>query len=248
MEKASRFGIVLLILGMNLNVLSQETGTQENSVDASKPTNLYTQLNTVLEYQYRESGSDVFGARMNVQYAFNPDNLLLAEVPLLYNAGTEKFGLSDIRVRYFSVVKRNITKRLIAIAPYADITVPTGSFVNGLGGDVWSLSAGSVFGVALSKKVAMFPGAGYVYVTKPNNFIGTDVHGFNVQANMSVSFTNRLFLFVNPIFTYLNQTIWSGEFNFNYMLIPNKIKLNVGYFPNFTAKTHTTRLGVTFFI
>ena len=84
--KKIRFVFAVLIL------LSQINYSQEQTVDASKPTNLYTQLNAAFEYQSRD-GSDLYGTRINVQYAFNPDNLLLLEVPLLYNEGTNKSSL-----------------------------------------------------------------------------------------------------------------------------------------------------------
>lgn len=239
--KKIRFVFAVLIL------LSQINYSQEQTVDASKPTNLYTQLNAAFEYQSRD-GSDLYGTRINVQYAFNPDNLLLLEVPLLYNEGTNKFGLSDTRARYFHVIKRNITERLIAIAPYADITIPTGSFKNGLGSDVWSLSAGVVAGYVVSPKIAMFPGVGLIHLTAPNDYIGSSQTGVNFQTNMSISFSQRAFLFVNPIVSILSDTIWSGEFNFNYMITPNKLKVNFGYFPNFTNDVNTFRLGATLFL
>ncbi|AUC16291.1 hypothetical protein BTO06_14540 [Tenacibaculum sp. SZ-18] len=218
------------------------------TVDASKPTNLYTQINGALEYQSHENGGDLYGLRVNVQYAFDADNLLLLEVPFLYNDASNKFGISDLRIRYFHALKRNITKRLIAIAPYADITVPTGSFENGLGGNVWSLSAGVVAGYVVSPKIAMFPGAGIVHITEPSDFDGASQTGVNFQTNMSISFNSRAFLFVNPIVTFLSNTVWSGEFNFNYMIKPNKFKVNIGYLPNFTGNIHTFRLGGTIFL
>ena len=226
-------------------IWSQDNG---QTVDASKPTNLYTQINAAFEYQSHEFSNDLYGSRINVQYAFDPDNLLLLEIPLLYNDGTDKFGIADTRVRYFHVLKRNVSERLIAIAPYTDITVPTGSYKNGLGTNFWSISAGVVAGYVLTPKIAMFPGAGIVHLTKPNEYAGKSQTGINFQTNMSISFNSRAFLFVNPILTILSDTNWSGEFNFNYMISPNELKVNVGYFPNFTGEINTFRLGATLFI
>ncbi len=237
--------LILLFIG-HLQMNAQEN--EQGNVDASKPTNLYTQLNGAFEYQSNKNSPDLYGTRFNVQYAFDPDNLLLVEIPLLYNDGTEKFGLSDTRVRYFHALKRNISKRLIAIAPYADITIPTGSFKNGLGTNVWSLSAGMVAGYVVSPKIAMFPGVGFVHITKPNDYIGKSQSGVNFQTNMSVSFSQRAFLFINPIVTVLSDTFWSGEFNFNYMVTPNKFKVNVGYLPNFTNDINIIRVGATLFL
>jgi len=217
----------------------------KKEIDPSKPTNLYTQFNTLAEIN---SGNkfNTYGTRLNFQYAFNPDNLLLVEVPLLYNDFTEKFGLSDTRVRYFHALKRNITKRLIAIAPYADITIPTGSFKNGLGSDVWSLAAGVVAGYVISPKISMFPGVGFVHVTAPSG--AKSQSGVSFQTNMSISFSKKSFLFVNPIVTVLAKTNWQAELNYNYIIKPNKLKVNAGWIPNFTNEINTFRVGATFFL
>jgi opacity protein-like surface antigen len=238
--------ILLITLFITSFGFAQEEETQ--SVDASKPTNLYTQVNGAFEYQSHKNSSDLYGTRFNVQYAFNPDNLLLVEVPFLYNEGTEKFGLSDMRFRYFHAAKRNITQRFIAIAPYADITAPTGSVNHGLGADVWSLAGGVVFGYVLTPKIALFPGVGYVHVTDSDKSGIESQNGVNFQTNMSINFTPRAFLFVNPIVTVLDRTLWTGELNFNYMVKQNKLKANIGYYPDFTNDIHTFRAGATIFL
>ena len=238
----------ILLITLFLSSLAFAQDEQTQSVDASKPTNLYTQVNGAFEYQSHKNGSDLYGTRFNVQYAFNPDNLLLVEVPFLYNEGTEKFGLSDMRVRYFHAAKRNITKRLIAIAPYADFTLPTGNANHGLGSDVWSLAGGVVFGYVLTPKIAMFPGVGYVHVDDFKKDGIESQNGVNFQTNMSINFSKKAFLFVNPIVTLLDRTLWTGELNFNYMVKPNKLKTNIGYFPDFTNDIHTFRVGATIFL
>jgi hypothetical protein len=240
--------ITLLILLFCTFIVMAQDNNATQSVDASKPTNLYTQVNGAFEYQSHKNGPDLYGARFNVQYAFNPDNLLLLEIPFLYNEDTEDFGISDTRVRYFHVAKRNISKRLIAIAPYADITIPTGSFSKGLGRDVWSIAAGVVAGYVVSPKIAMFPGVGFVHVTDSDKSGVDSQNGINFQTNMSISFSQRSFLFVNPIVTILDKTLWTGEFNYNYMITPNKLKVNAGYYPDFTNDINTIRIGATLFI
>ncbi len=238
--------LLLVCFFMSMTMSAQDTDA--STVDASKPTNLYTQVNAAFEYQARKDGSDLYGTRVNVQYAFDPDNLLLVEVPFLYNEGTENFGIYDSRVRYFHVAKRNISKRIIAVAPYTDITIPTGDYSKGLGADVWSLAFGVVAGYAVSPKIAMFPGLGYVHVTKPDDYPGKSRNGINFQTNMSISFSPRSFLFVNPIVTVLDRTLWTGELNYNYMITPNKLKVNAGYYPDFSNDINTFRLGATLFL
>jgi hypothetical protein len=228
-----------LLIGFSAN--AQDT-TETQTIDPSKPTNLYTQFNVLGEYTDNKTFS-TYGTRMNFQYAINADNLVLAEVPLLYNDGTNKFGLSDVRLRYFNAIKRNVSKRIIAIVPFADITVPTGSAKDGLGGDTWSLAAGTVIGVVLSENVSLFPGINYVYLTTPEE------SGLGFQTNMSVKFNQKSFVFINPIVTVFSfDTIWQAEVNYNYIITPNKLKVNAGWYPNFTSESNTFRLGATFFL
>ncbi len=225
-----------------LTVFAAQAQNEEVQViDPSKPTNLYTQFNALAEFSSND-GYNLYGTRLNFQYAFNSDNLVLVEVPLLYNDATKVFGLSDMRIRYFSAVKRNLNKTVIAIAPLIDITVPTGSAENGLGGDTWSLAGGLVVGLVLSENISLFPGANYVYLTKPKE------SGFGLQTNMSVKFSPNTFLFLNPIVTFFSfDTIWQAELNINHIVIPNKFKVNAGWYPNFTNNINDFRAGATVF-
>lgn len=239
MKNKLLYTCLVFILTSSYLFAQEESKTE---IDPSKPTNLYTQINTVAEIINREDGSS-YGTRFNFQYTFNPNNLVLAEVPFLYNDQTQKFGISDVRVRYFSVVKRNISKSIIAIAPFLDITAPTGSLENGLGSDSWSLGTGVVAGIAVNKKISLFPGVNYVYLT------ASEESGFGLQTNMSVSFNKRSFLFVNPIVTFFSfDTIYQAELNYNYVITPNKFKMNLGWFPNFTNNINDFRIGATFFL
>jgi len=239
-----RFNLTNTLITMSMlssSLIFAQDNSEQTTIDPSKPTNLYTQFNTLAEYNAHD-GFATYGTRLNFQYAFNPDNLLLAEVPLLYNDATDKFGVSDVRVRYFNAIKRNISKTIIAIAPFTDITIPTGSFEDGLGGDTWSLAAGAVIGIALSKNIFLFPGANYVYLTEPEE------SGLGLQTNMSVKFNPNSFLFLNPIVTFFSfDTIWQAELNYNYIIIPNKFKVNAGWNPNFTNDINTFRLGATIY-
>jgi hypothetical protein len=251
--------LVVFLMIISIFTANAQEDNKKKEVDASNPTNLYTQINTAFEYTSLKDGTNLYGVRANVQYSFNANNLVLAEVPLLQNEATNSFGLSDIRVRYFMIAKRVMTKeKFYVIAPFVDVTLPTGSFENGLGTSSYVLSAGSVYGFAASKKIMLFPGLSVVHVTKPSTDLIPDAlkfssTGFLAQANMSISFNKSWFLFVNPVITMLNtdgnwNETWSGEFNLNHMIIPNKLKANIGYFPNFSNEANTLRLGATFFL
>jgi hypothetical protein len=228
----------------------------EKDIDASKPTNLYTQVNVLPEYQNLKKGSDLYGSRFNIQYAANADNLFIIEVPFLHSMATKKTGLSDLRVRYFSAVKRNITPRLIALAPFLDITAPTGSVKDSLGSGSWSISAGAVIGYIVTSRFAIFPGVGYVHVTKPNYFadsISFKSNGVGLQLNGSYSFSKRTFMFINPTPAFINtngiwKSFWSGDFSLNRIVVPNKLKLNVSFNPDFTNEIYVYRAGATFYL
>lgn len=252
------FTIFVTLFFVGVSALGQDsTSSGAKTIDPSKPTNLYTQVNAQLEYQSGKA-QDLYGVRMNFQYALNADNLFLIELPFLYNNRTSSFGIGDARIRYFNAVKRNITPTFIAIAPFADISVPLGSFSKGLGTSSWSLAGGVVFGFVASKKLALFPGISYVHITKPDqpsysSSQAFSTNGVGLQFNASYSFNKSTFLFINPTPAFLStggnwNTVWSGELSLNKIIKPNRLKANVFWGPNFTTNVHTFRIGATFFL
>ncbi len=249
--------IILLIVLLNCLQAQDTSKAAARDIDPSKPTNLYTQVNANLEYQAGKN-QNLFGVRINLQYAFNPDNLLLIELPFLYNDRTSKFGVGDMRFRYYNAIKRNISPSFIAIAAFTDVTVPIGSYEDGIGSSVWSVAGGAVFGFIATKKLSLFPGISYVHIGKPlTDKIPDDIkfasNGIGLQFNASYSFNKSTFLFFNPTPSFLNsngkwRSIWSGELNLNKIIIPNKFKLNIFWGPNFTTHVHVFRAGTTFFL
>lgn len=249
--------LLLVFSAISFHAFSQQDSAKPKDIDPSKPTNLYTQINALGEYSH-SSYQKLTGVRFNIQYAVNPDNLILAEIPLLQNSNTGSFGISDLRVRYFRAVKRNISPRFIAIAPFADISVPTGSYAKGLGTSQWSLSFGMVGGFIVSKSFAVFPGVGFVHLTKPSTSLIPEAskftsNGVSLQLNGSLSFSKSTFLFVNPSPVFLNtngnwKSIWNGDMSLNKIITPNKLKVNIGFAPNFTNKIYIYRAGATLYL
>lgn len=250
---------VCLFLALSLlclNTFAQNDSLTTKEIDPSKPTNLYTQINAVGEYSH-SSFQKLSGVRFNIQYAIDPDNLILAEIPVLSNSNSNTMGLADMRIRYFRAIKRNISPRFIAIAPFADISLPTGSYAKGLGSSQWSIGFGLVGGYIVSSKFAVFPGVGFVHLTKPStNLISESAKysstGVSLQLNGSLSFSKSTFLFINPSPVFLNTNgkwkgIWSGELNLNKIITPNKFKANIGFAPNFTYETYIYRAGATLY-
>lgn len=253
--KKNNLTYLLLMLLFTTSAIAQESNEKE--IDPSNPTNLYTQINTNLEYQDGKQ-SNLYGVRFNVQYAFNADNLLLLELPILHNDKTENTGIGDMRIRYFHVAKKGITKNFIAIVPFVDISVPFGNYEKGLGTSTYSLAGGIVGGFVISNKLSIFPGLSYVHLTKqssdaiPDNLKYTS-DGIGFQFNASYKFSKNTFVFINPTPSILNtngdwKTFWSGELNFNHIVKPNKFKVNIGWFPNFTSEIYTYRIGATLFL
>lgn len=249
-QKSIYLVIFFLFTGL---VFSQEV---KKEIDPSNPTNLYTQVNANLEYQKGKT-ADLYGMRVNVQYAFNSDNLMLAELPLLHNDLTSKTGIGDMRIRYFHIAKKGITKNFIAIVPFVDVSIPIGSYENGLGTSSWSLAGGVVGGFVINQNLSLFPGISYVHITKqstdaiPESFKYSS-DGIGLQFNASYKFSKNTFVFVNPTPTFLNtngdwKTFWSGELNLNHIITPNKFKVNVGWSPNFTTELHIFKMGATLY-
>lgn len=251
--------LVVVLTGTLCSIFSfaQDSSKAKKDIDPSNPTNLYTQLNFTLETQTGPN-TTLYGLNTKVQYAFNPDNLVLIEVPLYQNSIRSAFGLGDSRVRYYTVAKKNISKRVMALVPFADITVPTGSYKNGLGSSSWSLSAGAVLGVFISKKLSLFPGLSYVHITKPSTDLIPDplkfsANGVGLQLNASYKFNKSMFMFINPTPSFINvnskwKSVWAAEFNLNKIITPNKFKVNLGWSPNFTSEIHILRMGATVFL
>jgi hypothetical protein len=253
---------LLVFLLFTFTIQAQENKEQvekepKKDIDPSNPTNLYTQVNFNPEYEDGKN-ADLYGVRVNIQYAFNADNLVLMELPFLHNEATSKTGLGDMRVRYFHVAKKGITKNFIAVVPFVDFSLPTGSFENGLGTSAWSLAGGVVGGFVVNQKLSLFPGVSYVHITKPSTDLIPDAmkfssDGIGFQFNASYKFTKNTFMFINPTPSILNtngtwKTFWSGELNLNHILIPNKFKVNAGWTPNFTTEFYIYKIGATLFI
>jgi hypothetical protein len=78
-------------------------------------------------------------------------------------------------------------------------------------------------------------------------------NGLGLQFNCSYRFSKTTFLFINPTPSFINaagswKSNWSAEFNLNKIAKPNKLKINVGWSPNFSASTNTFKLGRTMYL
>lgn len=89
-----------------------QTTTPYAHIDPSKPTNQYTHLSNNLEYNFLKSGKRTYGYRANFIWASGRQHhSLYMELPLLYATSSRKFGLSDMRFRYYWVPYKNYAKK-----------------------------------------------------------------------------------------------------------------------------------------
>lgn len=229
-------------------------GAQE--IDASKPTNFYPTLDNSLEYNKRDAGGNLMGYRAQLVYPPSDKHLFLFEAPLLYNDGTEKFGVGDLRARYFFLPYKNYDSFLGAFGPSIDVFAPTGSYENGLGSSAWSFSPGVTVGLMFADWIQAFPIVSYVYASKPTTDLipedqKKDTHGLSVQAIIPVVFTEKFFAQITPVYSLSDFTDakldrYTQEVLLAYAVTPT-LQTTVFWRGNFKDKDHTFRAGLTIF-
>jgi hypothetical protein len=231
---------------------------EEKKVDVSKPTNLYTQFQNTLEWQDRKN-ANLFGYRAIFSLASKDQNHLgVAEIPLLYNDGTKKFGMGDIRLRYFGIAYRDHSKLFGVFAPSVDLFIPTGNFENGLGSSSWVISPGLAAGLIFSPSFQTFPIVSYLLTTKPGtNSIPEDQkktrHGLTFQSITVINFSNWFF-WVTPIYVIPDLGDNSLKNQFILELRPSTRAINgkyqfaIFFRQNFESNATTLRAAFTLFL
>lgn len=199
----STVSVPVLLFALSLALVTPATGEE---IDASKPTNFYTQLNNNLEYNSRDSGGNLIGYRGELLFPLNDRNLFLFEVPLLYNDGSEAFGVGDIRGRYFWLPYKNYEKFVGAFGPSVDIFAPTGNFEDGLGSSSWLVQPGVMTAFMFADWIQAFVVASYAYTSKPTtdlipDSLKMDQHGLSLQSITPVVFSEKFFMQVTPIWS-----------------------------------------------
>ena len=227
----------------------------DDDIDASKPTNFYSFIDNTLEYS-SQNNQNVFGYRGKITLALSAAHLVLAEVPLLYNDRTEKFGIGDLRARYFWLPYKNYEKTLGAFGPSIDVFTPTGSFENGLGSGRWVISPGLTVGIMATDWIQFFPILSYQYASKPvydNPSPAADIatNGLSFQVLMPIVISDNFFIQVTPIykmndFNNERQDRFEQELFASYTLNP-KMQLTAFYNGKFEDKNHTVSAGLSIF-
>jgi len=246
--------VVLFLLAIINSVFTQPI--QDSTLDVSKPTNFYTFLDNNLEYTSTE-GANIFGYRANLTFSISSKNLVLAEVPLLYNDNSKKMGIGDLRVRYFWLPYKDYSKFFGAFGPSVDVFAPTGSIENGLGTGRWVVAPGITTAFMLADWIQLFPVLSYQYVSKsmdssiPNN-LNKVSHGITFQMMTPIVISKNTFTMITPIITYAD---FSNDKSFAYMQevlfsygLKETLWINLFYRGAFKDNVHTVRAGFTMYL
>lgn len=245
--------LILAFFSSTILLYAQDDGQQ---IDASKPTNFYSLLDNTLENTFSPN-QNVMGYRGKIMLAPSEAHLILGELPLLYNDRTEKFGLGDIRVRYFYLPYKNYDKFLGAFGPSVDVFTPTGSFKNGLGSGRWIISPGLTFGLMAADWIQFFPIISYQYASEmvkdvPEGFDNKATHGLTFQVLVPIVFTDKFFVQLTPIYRMNDlgderKDRYVQEVTAVYSVAP-KLQVSAFYNGNFTDKIHQVSVGLTVFL
>jgi hypothetical protein len=245
-----------------LSAFSQNINAQdveEVKKDNSKPTNVYSQIDNYLEYTSYES-YNTFGYNPRLTYTPNENHAISLEVPLLYSDLTNKFGLADMRLRYFLVAYRDYTKTFGSFGASLDVNLPTGNYADGLGSSSWRFSPGLTFGIILNQKqtFSIFPIISYIYTSKPrSNAIPDDLketdHGINLQIITSFVISDDAFLLITPIYDMKDledtrEDDFLLEIEPVFDIMKDRFQMGAYYKGAFSAQTHTFRLNFTVFL
>jgi hypothetical protein len=230
--KTFRISLTCFLL-LNLFIASAQDSLTAH-FDPSKPTNLYDRLSNNLEYNFLRNGSRTYGYRANLVLASRDQrNSVHIEIPLLYSTFSDKFGLSDIRLRYYWIPYKHYSRKPGAFGLLLDSYMPTGSFKNGLGRGRWifapGLSTAFVFG-----RFSTFPIVAYLYSSeikdsKTSSPGSEALSGYIIQSICVYKF-KKSYLDCTPIFmknSYSNtgKDDFVLEGNYLYMVKPNKMQV-----------------------
>ena len=246
-------GITFLLFFSTATVYNQDVSAE---IDASKPTNFYTMLDNTLE-NTNSPGQNVMGYRGKIMYAPSEAHLILGELPLLYNDRTSKFGVGDIRARYFYLPYKNYDNLLGAFGPSIDVFAPTGSFENGIGSGRWTISPGITAGLMVADWIQFFPIISYQFASKPvydnpTAGLNSSTSGLTFQVINPVVFSEKFFMQITPIYRMNNlgderQDRFVQELFASYS-ISSKMQLTGFYNGNFTDEIHQVSVGLTIFL
>ena len=232
------------------------------TIDSSKPTNFYSLLENNFEASWRKERGNLYGYRANLTMALSEANLVLVEVPVLYNTESKEFLPGDLRGRYFFLPYKNYDNFFGAFGPSIDVFAPTGDYTTGHGNARWIVSPGLTAGLMIADWIQAFPIISYQYssefvddrVTEAElpRELRDELHGITAQVVVPIVASEALFFQVTPIVAWgdlsdSGSVAYSQELLGVYSLTPT-LQVSAFYRGDFKVKTHTTRLGLTVFL
>jgi hypothetical protein len=230
--------LFICIFFLFVKKISAQTTTPIFHIDPSRPTNQYTRLSNNLEYNFLKDGKRSYGYRANFVWASRRQHhSFYTELPLLYATSSKKFGISDMRFRYYWVPYKNYSKKPGAFGFAIDSYVPTGNLDNGLGRNRWiiatGLSTAFVFG-----KFSTFPYFYYLYSSKIRSGKLSDeakraLNGFIIQSICVYNINKKSYLDFTPIFmknSYSNAGKDDLVLEGNYLYMVKRNKVQIGCF------------------
>ena len=235
-----------------LKITAQETTPRY--IDPSKPTNLYTRLSNNLEYSFLKGGKKLYGYRANFIWASGRQHhSAYMELPLLYATSSKKFGLSDIRIRYYWIPYRNYAKKPGAFGLVIDSYLPTGKLEDGLGRGRWIIASGIstafVFGKFSTFPIVFYLHNGEIRNDKISSINKKASNGYIIQSICVYKIDKKSYLDCTPIFlknSYTNagNDDFMLEGNYLYMVKQNKMQVGCFFRRIFHGNTTTIRAGI----
>ena len=227
--------------------------------DNSKPTNLYSQIDNFIEFEHSPD-FNTFGYNPRISYTPNEAISFILEIPFKYIDLSQKFGLSDVRLRTFYVPYKNYEKIFGSFGATLDIIAPTGNYEKGFGTSSWRISPGVIIGIMLNKKqtISMFPNLSYTYTSSPSSELVPDElketdHGLTFQLINSFVLGDDAFVLITPIYDIkdINDTK-EDEFLLEiepvFDIFKDKYQAGLFYRGAFRSQVHTFSINFTIFL
>lgn len=201
-------------------LMAQQNSENQNNtaeIDPSKPSNLYSSLAVSGERQHAAGNVNTWGTRIYGSFAPSERQLLQVELPLLYNAFSKKFGIGDIRGRYFGLIKKNDKQVFNSFGGSLDVFFPSGSREKGLGSGSWIIAPGILAGITVSPKVLLYPIVSFVHVTKPDFKSAKATNGSSIEVISVFDLGSAAWLQFTPKFS-INDFKNRDNSNLNFRL------------------------------
>lgn len=253
------WSVVLIFLGLFFSFQYSSAQELNKEKDNSKPTNVYSQIDNFMQFETTPE-YNTFGYNPRISYAPHKNHSFVIDAPFLYNYKYEKFGISDIRIRYFGVAYRNYEQFFGSFGASLDITAPTGKYEHGLGASSWKISPGVTFGFILNKSqtISIFPVLSYIYTSLPTSEKVPEElkeidHGASLQLISSFVLSDDFFILITPIMR-VKDINDEREDEFILEIEPvvdifkDKFQTGIFYRGAFVSKEHTLSLYFTVFL